>query len=209
MRYLLAFMVVLVLGMPGAALAAADAVGVAVQVEGAVLVTRAGAADAARLESGDALYLHDEITTGADSRAQVAFADKTSVTLAGAAGSLRIDDYVYEPGEPAKNRARFTILRAGFLFVSGALGKTESPDVEIGMDFGTIGIRGTTIWRSMKDGECRIWLEDGQIEVFNDGGAVSLRPGEGTRMGDTEVAPVAAETWDAEDVAWIKGVVER
>lgn len=178
-------------------------IGTATFTEGTVLVERSGAEEAAPLNTGDMIYLNDNILTDEGDYATISFVDETSITLNGEDGSFTIDEYIYDVEAPENNKARFNVLRASFVYVSGAIGKTEKPDVKIGLDFGTIGIRGTKILRSMKENECWILLEDGKIQVSNSGGTVNMKPGDGTRMRATNIGPTRPEPWSEKNIAWI------
>ncbi len=182
-------------------------VGKAVFVEGKVQLQQKDRDKAEILIQGAQIYLGDEILTDEGGYAQIEFIDKTTITLNGKDGALRIDEYVFDPEDASNNRARFNIARASFIYVSGLLGKAEEPDVEIDLDFGTIGIRGTRFLRSMKDGECWILLEEGKIRVGNDAGFVYLKPDQGTRMSSTDQSPTSPKPWSAKNIAWIKAEV--
>ena len=52
------------------------------------------------------------------------------------------------------------------------------------------------------------FLEDGEIRVFNDGGEVFLKPGDGTRMGAKTKAPTPAKPWSVENIEWIRGATQ-
>ena len=186
---------------------AADHIGTATYTNGTVLVERESQTAPTALNTGDMIYLGDTVLTDAGDHAKITFIDETTIALNGADGSLTIDDYIYDPEAPKENRARFNVLQASFVYVSGALGKVKKPDVQIELDFGTIGIRGTKILRSMKDQECWIYVEEGAIRVSNDGGIVNLKTGGGTRISSTKTVPSSPKPWSAENIAWVKGAV--
>lgn len=188
---------------------AAEKIGTATLTQGSVLVERVDAPEGIPLSEGDAIYLNDHILTDEGDYATIEFVDETSITLNGEDGSFKIDEYVFDPETPENNKARFSVLRASFVFVSGAIGKTEKPDVEIDLDFGTIGIRGTKILRAMKDdGECWILLEEGRIQVSNDNGVVNMKPGDGTRIKARNIAPTSPKPWNEKNITWINREVK-
>jgi len=182
---------------------AQDYVAVVQDVIGTVQVKQQQSQSKKMLKAGENLAIGDIVLTSENGYAKIIFTDETSIVVSGAGGRFTIDDYVFDPQNPTSGKARFDILRAGFLFVSGQLGKADRPDVEIALDFGTIGIRGTKIRRAMRDGECWILLEDGKIRVSNIAGSVLLHPGEGTRMGSLKKSPTKPGVWSAENVDWI------
>lgn len=182
---------------------AKDRVGTITFVQGEAYVARDDMAREQAIQD-DALFQGDTVFTTEVGYVKVEFLDQTSFVLNGEDGVLSIDEYVFDVQNPEQAKARFNVLKASFVYVSGLIGKNEQPDVEIGLDFGTIGIRGTTIRRSMRGEECWILLEDGKIQVFNDGGSVDLLPGEATRIRSHDIAPVAAEVWVQDDIDWIR-----
>ncbi len=155
--------------------------------------------------NGDKIYQGDVIKTETGDSIKITFIDDTNITLAGKDGELTIDQYVFDPENPALSKAHYSILRASFEFIGGLIDKGDQTTVR--MDFGSIGIRGTKFFRSMKDGECWIYLEEGKIDVTNRFGKVDLAPGEGTRMSDKPIAPLKPEKWSAADIQWIRDAV--
>ena len=152
------------------------------------------------------VYLGDTFTTkDTESFVQIDFIDKTNITMNGMDASLTIDEYVFDPSNLDAGTAKFSVLKGSFEFVGGLLDKGAGENVQIDLDFGSIGVRGTKLYRSMKDGECWILLEDGDIRVFNDGGEVFMKPGDGTRMGAKTKAPTPAKPWSQKNVEWIRG----
>lgn len=158
--------------------------------------------------TGDAVYEGDVVKTNEGQSVEILFNDKTNITIAGKDGELSIDQYVYDPAHPQNNKAHYSILRASFEFIGGLLDKGRPDDVALSLDFGSVGIRGTKILRSMKNGECWIYLEEGAITVSNDGGSVDLIPGQGTRMSSNRnKPPTTPEKWAESDTDWIKAAV--
>lgn len=150
------------------------------------------------------VYLGDTFITKDDqSFVKIDFVDETHITMNGMDASLTIDQYIFDPAKLEGNKATFSILKGSFEFVGGLIDKGEEENTQINLDFGSIGVRGTKLRRSMKDGECWIYLEDGAIRVFNDGGETFLKPGDGTRMGAKTKAPTDAKPWSQENIDWI------
>lgn len=184
------------------------AIGSVTFAQGNVKIKEGGSKEPAVLKVGHKIEIGDTILTDENGYAKIEFIDETSIALNGAGGSLHIDEYIFDPENKGANKARFDVLRASFVYVSGLLGKAKKPDVEIDLDFGTIGIRGTKILRAMKEGdECWILLEEGKIRVANNAGAVFLGPGDGTRMSSKSVAPKAPKPWGPKNINWIRGEV--
>ncbi len=187
---------------------AMDAIGKATDISGSVNVQRGKEMVISPLNENDPIFLHDIILTDDEDYAELEFIDETTISITGGNGRFSIDEYVYDPEKPAESKARFNALRSSFKYVSGLIAK-ENQDVEIGLDFGSIGIRGTTLMRSMRDGECWIFLEEGKIRVKNKGGHVTLNPGDGTRLRDLSIAPLPAKPWGQKNIEWIKAETTR
>lgn len=183
-------------------------IGQATLVLNNVTIKHHGQEQASDLNEGDAIYIGDVITTKTDdSYVRIDFADETHIIMNGTEGELTIDEYIFDPANLESNKAKFTMLRSSFEFIGGLIDKGEAENTQIDLDFGSIGVRGTKILRSMKNGECWIYLEDGEIRVFNDGGEVFLKPNDGTRMGSKTVAPSPSKPWGQQNIDWIKSEV--
>ena len=184
-----------------------DRIGSVTNVTGTVHIRHNGSAEELPLETGNPVLLGDTILTSEDGYATIGFIDESTLTIGGMDGSLTIDEYVFDPAKIDNGHAKFSILKASFEFVGGLLDKGEDEKVQMDLDFGSIGIRGTKVLRSMKDGECWIYLESGEVRVFNEGGEVFLKPGDGTRMRDVTIAPTQVKPWSQDNIDWIKQMV--
>ena len=184
--------------------AAAAAVGRVSEVEGTVTVAHGGSS--AALKNGDGVSEGDVVEAAEKSRVRIDFDDKTELVVVGK-GKLTIDSYVYDPKNSAGNKAGFSILGAAFSYLGGALDKGKDPKVNLNLDFGSIGIRGTKIYRAMNNGECWIYVERGKIDVSNRAGTVHLKSGQGTIMSAEDKAPANAHIWSDKDIAWLKAQV--
>ena len=201
MKIFLASVAVVALLAFHASSASAANVGTVSDVVGAATLTHDGAS--AALKDGAGVAEGDTVETTDKSRAKITFDDKTEIVVAGK-GKLTVDAYVYDPKNPASNKASFGVLGLAFSYVGGLLDKGPKPDVTLKMDFGSIGIRGTKIYRAMNNNECWIYVERGKIDVSNKGGAVHLKTGQGTIMSAQDKAPAAAHIWSPKDIAWLK-----
>ncbi|MEZ0261469.1 MAG: FecR domain-containing protein [Alphaproteobacteria bacterium] len=186
---------------------AGERVGVVDEVEGKVTATQSGSKASRALHDGDAVMEDDLIETAKDSRVKIVFVDKTEFVLAGK-GSMHVDDFDFSPRDGKQDKAKLSVLGAAFSWVSGKIGKDKEADVTVNVDFGSIGIRGTEVWRSMHKGECWIYLKSGKIDVSNAGGRVKLKPGEGTIMRAKGTKPDDPHVWSRREINWIKGSVE-
>ena len=187
---------------------AKEAVGFLSEVYGEVSIQPVGEADAKPANLNDQIFIGDKILTDMDEQAIVEFTDGTIINVTGKDGELTIDEFVYDPEDPSENKSRFSILRAAFEYTSGLVSKGHN-NSSIRLDFGSIGIRGTHIFRAMQDMECWIYVEDGIIDVSNNAGQVTLNHGEGTRMSSQYIEPHAAGVWKQNKIDWVKAEVAR
>ncbi len=149
------------------------------------------------LEKGMPISAEDIIKTGPASVVTVVLADDTSITF-GENGEMSVDEYVYNTENPESNKARYTLLHTAFQYVSGKISKSQNPDIDIKIDYGSIGIRGTKILRAMKDGECWIYIEEGTVNVSNEHGNVELGQNQGAIIKSIDTSPVAHNFTDTQ-----------
>ena len=99
------------------------------------------------LKTAANLYLHDTVTTGADSEAQIVFTDNSTLTFRPNT-TFYINEYNYE--QPAKKSAEksagtyvMDLILGGFRTITGYVAK-ENPDAyTVNTPVATIGVRGT------------------------------------------------------------------
>lgn len=184
---------------------AAEAIGKITHIDGGGF--RTTKTEKNELYLGTEIYLHDQVWSAHDSTVKITFIDQTELVL-GSDSSVDIDEYIYDPNDSTKNKAHFNLTKSVFHYVSGQIAKKENPDVTLDLIFGSIGIRGTQIWRDMvmEDGQeqCRIYLEDGEAIVSNAQGQTTLAHGDGTRIKGFTAAPTPAKPWNEETIAEIK-----
>ncbi len=128
--------------------AAVDPIGKFVAVTGSVAVERASAVvvqasvsdGAAPVKEGDLVYRGDVIVTGAESKANLVFADGTAFNVSGNA-RMELNEFVYNPNGKT-NTSLFSLLKGTFTFVAGKIAKTGN--MRLDTPVATMGIRGTT-----------------------------------------------------------------
>ncbi len=189
------------------ALAAPPPAGKITEVSGSVVLSHPGE-NVQSIKLNDVVNSGDVIRTADDGRVKISFIDGTEMVVA-KKGFLAIDKYVFDPAKADEGKAKYRVIGAAFDFLGGKMDKGADSDVTIGLNFGSIGVRGTHIIRTMKNNECWIYLEKGKIDVFNKGGKVSLNPGEGTIMRAKTTAPDVPHIWTAKEISWIKGTVAK
>jgi hypothetical protein len=84
------------------------------------------------------------VNTEKDSYVQVKFADGGVVTLKPNT-RLKIDNYLFDAKEPAKDSSTLSLLKGGLRMISGLIGHRGNPDAfKTNTATATIGVRGTT-----------------------------------------------------------------
>lgn len=180
-RPCLALLIVILAVAPSSALAQ-EAAGTITRLKGEAM---AGVADLRRpLAVGSPIYVGDRITTGTRTRVEMTMADGSVITL-GDGSEFTIGDF------EAEERGRvFGLLRGVFLAVSGTLSSGSTSLLTIGTPFGTIGVRGTTLWGTQSAEKLEVVLIDGRIFVESRGRRIELT----TPRTATTVLPGAAPT---------------
>lgn len=86
----------------------------------------------------------DTLNTERDSYAQVKFSDGAVMTLKPNT-RIKIEDFVFDEREPAKDNSTLSLLKGGLRMITGLVGKRGNQDaLRLGTATATIGIRGTT-----------------------------------------------------------------
>ena len=199
-RFLFSALLAIMSLMPTMAKAAyTTAIGAIVEVEGEVM-RRTPNGERSRLEYESPVFLHDTIETAKGGRAMILFDDETQLVLSENA-HLRVDKYVYNPGNNADNAAEYSVLQGAFNYVSGLIAKNPTPDVTVNTAYGSIGIRGTEFWGGDIDGQYGVLVSDGEVRIKNSGGEATVRKGEGSMIFGRRMAPNAATVWKKEKIA--------
>lgn len=115
-------------------------VGVAAAVRGAVSAQAPSAAKRV-LRGGDAVYLGDTITTGAESNLQILLLDETVFTV-GFQSSVVIDEFVYDPASH-DGKVDLRVNQGTFRFTTGQVARKNPEQLKVKLPVATIGVRGT------------------------------------------------------------------
>lgn len=146
----------------------------------------------------DPLYLNDVLVTGAESGARmvVVFIDDSHFTLSENT-KFKADEYAYDDADTSGNKARYNILQGSFAYVSGLMTKKPNPDAQIATPYGTIGIRGTSLWGGRTDGQYGVYVDEGTVDFANKAGrAANISAGKSTLVSSFNAAPAPARTFD-------------
>lgn len=204
---LLMFFTLLVFSGPGiaqdgeAALPAAAPIGTLLEVEGEgnLIMRAAEAGKAYPAKINDTIYTDDLIQSGPGSKILVMLIDDTRFTL-GENSRLKIDEYVYDDTSDVSNMARYNVLQGVFLYTSGLVAKKANPDVKIMTGYGSIGIRGTTVWGGTIDDQYSVFVDDGEIAFETNRGRIRVMAGEGTTIRSLNSIPERARLWAPEKI---------
>lgn len=181
-------------------------IGTLMEVEGQAWITSpvTKTKTAAKVETQ--LHTNDVIDTGPKSRVLILFIDNTQITLS-ANTKFRTEDYIFDESTPTQNKARYNVMSGTFQYLSGALGKTKDPDVEIETAYGAIGIRGTKFWAGEVENEYGVNVEEGRVRVRNEGGEVYVDKGKGTSLKSRKQKPSTAMPWPAKKLQLVAATV--
>jgi hypothetical protein len=97
----------------------------------------AGGVDLAK--AGDLVYRGDLISTGADGKFSISFADGTAFNVSSNA-RMEVNEFVYDPKGHA-NSSLMSLSKGTFTFIAGNVAHTG--DMKVDTPLGTMGIRGT------------------------------------------------------------------
>lgn len=148
------------------------------------------------LKEGDAIFRGDVISTGRNARLEMKMLDDAVMTLGEKTVFVVID---YVTGGAAPNAAT-RLIEGAFAASAGSIAKAPGGTMRVETDVATIGIRGTTAWGGIIDGDFQVaLLTPGRVIVENRAGRTELtRNGDGTLIKGLNVAPAAPRAWSAE-----------
>lgn len=171
---------------------AADKVGISAVVRGQVQLARGDTAVGRQVESGEAIFLDDTITSGKRSGLQILLLDETVFTI-GPDSALSIDEFVYDPSTDS-GQVVASVTKGVFRFITGKVAKKAPENMTVKLPVGTIGIRGTIVGGVVTPDATEVVLLGpgavnnagetvGRIEVSNAQGSVTIaRPGYATTL---------------------------
>jgi hypothetical protein len=184
---------------------AQNKIGVTAALKGEVFRLASDNAEAliGALDSGDAIYLGDDIKVSEGARLQVLLLDETVFTL-GSGSQMVIDKFVYNPNEGTAELVT-SITKGAFRFISGKVAKHSKDAMKVNLPSGIIGVRGTQVAGEVEeDGTSSIILVGpginalgeaiGAITLTNSLGSVEItRPGYMTTMNSYTSPPTPVQ----------------
>ncbi len=132
--------------MPVASLAL-ERIGVVAAAQGKVELTTPG--QIGRIaQSGQMIYMGDEVTTDAKGQLQILLLDETVFKI-GPNSSIIIDKFVYDP-KTSTGEIKASITKGVFRYVSGKIAAKNPDSVKVKLPTATIGFRGTIVGGSVE-----------------------------------------------------------
>jgi hypothetical protein len=110
-------------------------------VSGTAFVVRGHGTAPAR--AGDAIFASDTLRTSGDGAVGVTLRDDTRLSL-GPNSEVRVDRYVYSPGEGGLGMV-LKFIRGAAVYVSGRMAKLAPDSIRLEAPSAIVGVRGTTV----------------------------------------------------------------
>jgi hypothetical protein len=188
LRALVSFIVFCAASLP--ATAVEENIGTVRRIQAQVDALRATEIFALAVESS--LKTEDLLRSGENARLEAELVDGTKLTL-GERAELKLDRYVYDPDNAARNRL-VAKIKGAFLFVGG---KVEGPgsEVTIVTANAVMGVRGTTFWGGPIDNAYGVLALAGVVTVTTNAGSVTLTEGQGTMIVGANAPPEQPKVW--------------
>ena len=172
------------LGFQATAAAAPAGAGLVEEVSGSAAAS--GAEGRRNLTARDDIFIGDDVTTAAGSRARLALGHDTIIRL-GENAALLIDKYLVDAG--------------GTLDVGGgAILLDKSPSegpVRLKGAFGLIIVRGTRVFAGPSNGVIGVFVAHGTVTLRSGGRTVTLSDGEGSDIAAPGAKPTPPKMWGA------------
>ena len=108
-----------------------------------------------RLTAGSPLFDGDLIHTGQAAKAGIMMTDRSTYTLKPNT-ELRIKEYRFRADAPEEDKSTLSLVRGGFRFLTGLIGKRNPNKVAYETPVATMGIRGTEGELSYEKGTLRL-----------------------------------------------------
>jgi hypothetical protein len=160
----------------------------AAQVDFAVgNVTAVGANGQSRaLGKGAQIEQGDTVNTNRG-RAQLRFTDGAYVSLQ-PESQFRIDQYRFDGKQDGNEKGLFSLLKGGLRTITGLVGRSNKANYQVTTSVATIGIRGTEY--TIQYGQSITGtVGEGEINVCNGAGCLSVTNGESYYVGGQDVKP--------------------
>jgi len=158
------------------------------------------------LKVGSDILVGDVISTGKDARIEFTMLDGSTMTL-GERTVFVVTEFLQAPGQ---ENMTLRLLSGAFKASSGQIAAANPEAMQVATDFGTIGIRGTTVWGGTLEKVFEVALLDGKaVRVTTRSGRVDLtKVGDGTAVESQDRAPTAPVSWGREKLSRAAATVD-
>ena len=170
-------------------ISAASGVGVVETTEGKAWAAGSPSRD---LAAQAAVFLGDEIGTGAESRLAMLLAGSTRI-LMGPQTSLTIDQFTAEAGGEL-------VLGDGALLFDRDEDAPKTP-LHLSTAFGLIAVRGTRFFAGPSKGKFGVFVERGEVRLSGGGAEVAILPGFGSDIAAPGAVPSPSVKWQQARIA--------
>ena len=182
---------------------ASSGVGQVTHLSGTLVGRMEGQTQPRLLANRSAISPGETLATQGDTYARVKFNDGTEVVLRPNT-QFKIEAYVYDEKEPAKDNIIFGLLKGGLRSVSGLMSKRNRDKIQYTTATATVGIRGTHFGMLMCSADCaniptvtgvmpadglHVDVAAGQIVVSNPQGSQTINPGQFGYVPSATAAP--------------------
>lgn len=151
-------------------------------------VTAVNAAGQSRLITKGAQIEQGDTVNTNGGRAQLRFTDGAYVSLQ-PESQFRIDQYRFDGKQDGNEKGFFSLLKGGLRTITGLVGRTNKKNYQVTTSVATIGIRGTEY--TIEYGHSVTGtVGEGEINVCNGGGCLSVMNGESYYVQGQEFKPV-------------------
>lgn len=163
------------------------------------------------LARDSAIYSGDVITTEKSTVARIEFGDGSSLALK-PRSQVKIDGFAFDEAKPEKDSLLYSLVKGGLRAVTGLIGKRNREGYRASTVTATIGIRGTRFGmllcdentkddpaclkaleeaKERRSGEPALVfdVEEGSIEVKNEGGSKTFEVGQAGVVSNSKSAP--------------------
>ena len=116
----------------------------------------------APVQRGMKVIVGQTFTTGSNGHVHIRFVDQAFVSLR-PGSELRIDQYVYDPVNPEKNRVKFTLVQGTSRLITGKAGQSAKQNFRLNTPVAAIGIRGTDFVVQTNADSSRVAVHQGAV----------------------------------------------
>jgi hypothetical protein len=100
---------------------------------------------------GTAVYMNDQLRTGANARLRITFSDGSDLTL-GENARVVVDQFVYNPSK-SKGTVVLSAAQGAFRFAGGKIEGMQEKKVLVNTPSAALAVRGTHFWAGPIDGQ--------------------------------------------------------